>query len=79
MNNDIRNNELNMEELENVSGGLQQANNLLYTGKEAATAANTLFDGKKKKASNLLYKEEKKSSLDGKEFSGDILGKGTFC
>ncbi len=78
MDNEIKNNELNMEELENVNGGLQQASNLLYTGKEKKKTSNALFDGKKKKASNLLYKEEK-SSFDGKELSGDVLGKGTYC
>ncbi len=73
---DNMNKELNADELENINGGLQ-AGNLLYTGKEAQTTTSTLFKGKKKKAANLLFKDE--SKLEGKELSGDVLEKKTFC
>ncbi len=70
------NEQLSADELENINGGLM-AGNLLYTGKENKTATSTVFKGKNKKATNLLFKEE--SKLDGKELSGDVLEKKTFC
>ncbi len=76
MNEDQMNEQLSTEELENINGGLM-AGNLLYTGKEKKTTTSTLFKGKNKKASNLLFKDE--SKLDGKELSGDVIEKKTFC
>ncbi len=77
MDKELKNNEIAMDELENVSGGLQ-ACNLLFTGKEVKTTTNTVFSGKKKKAGNLLYTEKDKAK-DGKLLSGDVIEKSTYC
>ncbi len=78
MDKEIKDTKINEEELENVNGGLEQAGNLLFTGKEIKTTTNTIFSGKKKKAGNLLYTDKNKG-VDGKLISGDVTDKGTFC
>jgi hypothetical protein len=77
MDKELKNAELEMDELDNVSGGLQ-AGNLLFTGKEVKTTSNTLFSGKKKKAGSLVYKEEGKDA-GSKLLSGDVIEKSTYC
>ncbi len=77
MDKELKNAELEMDELDNVSGGLQ-AGNLLFTGKEVKTTSNTLFSGKKKKAGSLVYKEEGKEPAS-KLLSGDVIEKSTYC
>ncbi len=79
MDKELDKNVLDMNELENVAGGLEQAGNLLFTGKENQKTSNTLFSGKKKKAGNLVYKETSASGVNGKLISGDFADKGTFC
>lgn len=78
MDKELNGNKVSAEELENVNGGLEQAGNLLFTGKEITTTTNTIFSGKKKKAGNLLYTDKNKG-VDGKLISGDVTDKGTFC
>ncbi len=77
MDKELKNAELEMDELDSVSGGLQ-AGNLLFTGKEVKTTTNTVFTGKKKKAGSLVYKEE--SKVKGETLlSGDVIEKSTYC
>ncbi len=70
---------LNDDALENVAGGLE-AGNLLFTGK-SVKASSTVQKGKAPKAGSLVYKETKSGTkeVEGKTFSGDVIGKGTMC
>ena len=72
---------LNDEALENVAGGMGDVQNLVYSERTTKRVAATVQKGKAKPAGNLLYTESKsgKKEVEGKTFSGDVIGKGTMC
>ena len=72
---------LNDDALENVAGGMGDVQNLVYSDKTNKKVATTIQKGKAKPAGNLLYTENKSGNkeIEGKTFSGDVIGKGTMC
>ena len=72
---------LNDDALETVTGGMGDVQNLVYSDKTTKKVATTIQKGKAKPAGNLLYTESKsgKKEVEGKTFSGDVIGKGTLC
>ena len=72
---------LNDDALENVAGGMGDVQNLVYSDRTTKRVAGTVQKGKAKPAGNLLYTENKsgKKEVEGKTFSGDVIGKGTMC
>ncbi len=72
---------LNDDALENVAGGMGDVNKLVYSDKTTKKVAKTVQKGKAPEAGNLLYSETKvdKKDVQGKTFSGDVIGKGTMC
>ena len=71
---------LNDDALENVAGGMGDVQNLVYSDRTTKRGAATVQKGKAKPGS-LVYKETKSGNkeVDGKTFSGDVIGKGTLC
>ena len=67
----LENNQLNDDELMNVSGGKKTPDNLVYKGKDRPKASNTLYSGQSHQAGNLLYKDESdnKTIIDGITFN----------
>ncbi|MBE5823478.1 MAG: hypothetical protein E7308_05345 [Butyrivibrio sp.] len=72
---------LNDDALENVAGGMGDVQNLVYSDRTTKRVAATVQKGKAPKAGSLVYKETKSGNkeVDGKTFSGDVIGKGTMC
>ena len=68
------------DDMEMVTGGkkISKKASSLVMKDSAKKAANTLQTGAKKKAGDLVDREEK-TSIDGKLILGDFPGPGTMC
>ncbi len=67
----LENNMLDDELLTDVSGGKKmETRNLLFTKEDKAGAKDTVYKEGKKNASNLLFKDDEKTLIDGIKTDG---------